>query len=153
MTDKAGTIWFPNKRVIRTVLQSVAGFILALAAGLAAFQVIAPQVLEAIREVLPPTWYAWLVGFIAAVGVLAGVLAKVMAIPAVDRWLKHFGAGSAPANVEVPDAVQEAKDQAVVAVLTADMPTQVLTLQAAAQRLGIDRNAVTRDDYRDASGA
>lgn len=152
MTDKIGTIWFPNKRVIRTVLQSIAGFIVALAGALAIFQLVAPQVLEAVREVLPPSWYAWLVGFIAAVGVLAGVLAKVMAIPQVDAWLKHFGAGSTPAKVDVPDAVQEEVDKALVYTLTSDMPHQVLTLEAAAKRLGIGRNEVGRDDYRDASG-
>ena len=151
MTDKAGTIWFPNKRVIRTVLQSIAGFIVALAAGLGIFQLVAPQVLEAVREVLPPAWYAWLVGVIAAAGVLAGVLAKIMAIPQVDAWLKHFGAGTAPAGVEVPDAVQEEVDKALVYTLTADVPHQVLTLEAAAKRLGIGRNQVGRDEYRDAS--
>lgn len=152
MTDKTGTIWFPNKRVIRTILQSVAGFIVALAGAFAVFQIVAPQVLEAVREVLPPTWYAWLVGFIAAVGVAAGVLAKIMAIPAVDRWLKHFGAGSVPANQDVPDAVQEEVDKALVYTLTADVPVQVLTLEAAAKRLGIGRDQVGRDEYRDASG-
>ena len=153
MTDKAGTIWFPNKRVIRTVLQSIAGFIVALAGGLAIFQLVAPQVLDAVREVLPPTWYAWLVGVVAAAGVAAGVLAKVMAIPQVDAWLKHFGAGSTPAKVEVPDAVQEEVDKALVWTLTADTPQQVLTLEAAAKRLGITRDQVGRDEYRDASGA
>lgn len=140
MTDKSGAIWFPNKRVVRTVLQSIAGFILAAAAGLGIFQIVAPQVLDAIRDLLPPTWYAWLVGFIAAVGVVAGALAKVMAIPQVDAWLKRFGAGSTPASADLPDAVQAEKDLAVVQVLTADMPTQVAEFQQSAERLGITRS-------------
>jgi hypothetical protein len=146
MTDKSGAIWFPNKRVVRTVLQSIAGFIVALAAGLGIFQIVAPQVLEAIRDLLPPTWYAWLVGFIAAVGVVAGALAKIMAIPQVDAWLKRFGAGSAPAKVDLPDAVQAEKDLAVVKVLTADMPTQVAEFQQSADRLGIARSLNPPED-------
>jgi hypothetical protein len=147
-TNSNGTIWFPNKRVIRTVLQSVAGAIAALAAGLAVFQIVAPQVLEAVREVLPPTWYVWLVGFIATVGTFAGVLSKVMTIPQVDAWLKHIGAGSTPAVTDLPDAVQTAVDQAVVKVATDPIEIQTSTILRAANRLGISPSEVLRDDLR-----
>lgn len=151
-TNSNGTIWFPNKRVIRTILQSIAAFIVALAGALAVFQIVAPQVLDAVRDVLPPTWYAWLVGFIAAVGVVAGALAKIMAIPQVNEWLKHFGAGTAPANQPLPDPVQEVVDQAVVRVLTDPIDVQVQTIQEAAARLGIPESEVLRDQWRDATG-
>jgi len=91
-------IWFPNQRVIRTVLQTVASTLVMLA-GLAGFLVIfAPQLLEALREILPPSWYAWCVVAIGVVGTVSGVLAKIMAIPAVNAFLARFGAGSVPRN-------------------------------------------------------
>lgn len=151
MTDKTGTIWFPNKRAIRTAIQVVVGVVLALVGGLATFVLVAPQVLEAIKDVLPPTWYAWLVAFIAAAGAISAALARVMAIPAVDAWLKSLGAGSTPKHVEVPDAVQTAVDQAVVRVATDPIDVQVRTVQEAASRLGIPESEVTRDHYRDAA--
>lgn len=90
-------IWFPNQRVIRTVVQVV----LALASGLGVFLIVAPQVLEAIREFLPESWYLWLIGFIAFVGAVSAALSKIMTIPEVDAFLKKFGAGSAPAESHI----------------------------------------------------
>ena len=87
-------IWFPSQRAIRTAIQVV----LSIVAGLGVFLVVAPQVLEAVREFLPESWYLWLLGFIAVVGSISAALAKIMAIPQVDEWLKKFGAGSAPAG-------------------------------------------------------
>ena len=48
------------------------------------------------REILPASWYAWGVVAIGAIGTVSGVLAKVMAIPAVNAFLGCFGAGSVP---------------------------------------------------------
>lgn len=90
------SIWFPAQRVIRTVLQVVTALLVGGAAFFAMFALVAPQVLEAIREVLPPDWYAALLAFVAFVATIAGVLAKIMAIPQVNEWLKKFGAGTAP---------------------------------------------------------
>jgi len=89
-------IWFPNQRIIRTVLQTVASSLVTVA-GLAGFvAVFAPQLLEAVREILPVSWYAWCVVAIGVVGTISGVLAKVMALPAVNEFLARFGAGSVP---------------------------------------------------------
>lgn len=94
-------IWFPNQRSIRTAVQVV----LALVSGLGVFLLVAPQVLEAVREFLPESWYLWLLGFIAVVGSIAAALARIMAIPQVDAWLQKWGAGSSPADaVVVADA-------------------------------------------------
>jgi hypothetical protein len=96
-TTRVERIWFPNQRVIRTVLQTTASTLVTLA-GLAGFLVLfAPQLLEALREILPPSWYAWGVLAIGVIGTVSGVLAKVMAIPAVNAFLTRFGAGSVPA--------------------------------------------------------
>lgn len=85
-------IWFPAQRVIRTVMQVV----LAAAAILAAVVVVAPQILDAVGAVLPGSWVAWLTGAVAVLAAVSATIARVMAIPAVDAWLKQFGAGSAP---------------------------------------------------------
>lgn len=90
-------IWFPNQRVIRTTIQ----VILAVVSGIGLFLIIAPQVLEAIREFLPESWYVWLIGFIAFVGAVSAALSKIMTIPQVDAFLKKFGAGSEPVEVHV----------------------------------------------------
>jgi len=97
-TTRVQPIWFPNQRVIRTVLQTIASALVTLA-GLAGFLVLfAPQLLEALREILPPSWYGWGVVAIGVIGTISGVLAKVMAIPAVNAFLTRFGVGSVPAS-------------------------------------------------------
>lgn len=87
-------IWFPLQRVIRTAVQVLT----TSAAILAAVVVIAPQILEALQDVLPGPLVLWLTGAIAALAAGSAALARVMAIPAVDQWLRRFGAGSAPAG-------------------------------------------------------
>ncbi len=87
-------IWFPAQRVIRTVVQ----VIVASAAVLATVVVVAPQILTAIQDVLPGPAVAWITGAIASLAAISAALSRVMAIPAVDEWLKNIGAGSAPAN-------------------------------------------------------
>lgn len=85
-------IWFPAQRVIRTVVQVV----IAAAAILGAVVVVAPQILDAVSAVLPGSWVAWLTCAVAVLAALSATIARLMAIPAVDAWLKQFGAGSAP---------------------------------------------------------
>ncbi len=90
-------IWFPWQRVIRTAVQYVAATIVGIAAALTVLVIVAPQVLEAIREFLSPEVYAWLVGAIAFCAAVSAALAKIMAIPQVNDWLtKHTPLGSAP---------------------------------------------------------
>lgn len=87
-------IWFPVQRVIRTAVQ----VIIASATVLATAVLVAPQVLEAVQEVLPGPVVIWITGAIASLTAVSAALSRVMAIPAVDAWLKSFGAGSAPAG-------------------------------------------------------
>lgn len=87
-------IWFPIQRAVRTGVQ----VIVAGAAVLATVVVVAPQVLEAVEDVLPGPVVAWVVGAIATLTAISAALARVMAIPAVDEWLKKLGAGSTPAG-------------------------------------------------------
>lgn len=87
-------IWFPLQRAIRTAVQVA----LAAAAILATTVVLAPQILTAIQDVLPGPFVAWLTGAIAAFAAVSAAIARVMAIPAVDEWLRKFGAGSSPSG-------------------------------------------------------
>lgn len=87
-------IWFPLQRAIRTAVQVV----VSAAAILATTVFIAPQILTAIQDVLPGPVVAWITGAIAVLAALSAAIARVMAIPAVDEWLRHIGAGSAPAG-------------------------------------------------------
>ena len=90
-------IWFPLQRAIRTAVQ----VIIAAAAILATTVVVAPQILVAIQDVLPGPFVAWLTGAIAVLAGISAAVARVMAIPAVDDWLRRFGAGSAPSGAVV----------------------------------------------------
>lgn len=94
-------ILFPIQRVIRTVLQVVAAIVVFLVGAVPALAIFAPQFLEAVRDILPPAWYAWGLGAVAVIGALAGALARVMAIPGVNAWLTKWGAGSAPSGAKV----------------------------------------------------
>jgi len=95
--DEAKIVWFPNQRVVRTVLQSVAGFVLAAVALFAAIAVFAPGILAELEAILPPAAYAWLVGFIAVCAAISGALSKLMAVPGVNAWLiSHSPFGTAP---------------------------------------------------------
>lgn len=103
MTDPqapvSGEIWFKTKRALRTAVQ-----VIVTGAGiLAAAVVVAPQILDAIADVLPGPVVAWAAGVIAAAAALSAALSRVMAIPAVDAWLKHIGLGSAPRSAPVAD--------------------------------------------------
>ncbi|MFD6699672.1 MULTISPECIES: hypothetical protein [unclassified Microbacterium] len=90
-------IWFPNQRWIRTAVQ----VILAAITLLGIIVAVAPKILDAIDEVIPAPAVVWLAGAIATLASISAIISRIMAIPAVDQWLKRFGAGSAPAGAIV----------------------------------------------------
>lgn len=93
-TSTVPPIWYRAKRVIRTVVQVVISG--ALLWG--TVQLVAPQVLDELAKVLPGSWIVWLTGALAFLGVVAGVITRIMAIPQVNAWLTKIGAGSVPAS-------------------------------------------------------
>lgn len=98
-------VWFPLQRVIRTVVQVV----IAGAAVLATLVVVAPQIIDAVADVVPGPVIAWATGAVAALAAVSAALSRVMAIPAVNEWLTRFGAGTSPSGaVEVTFADGEA---------------------------------------------
>lgn len=90
-------IWFPMQRAIRTAVQVIVGG----AAVLATIVVIAPQIVEAVADVVPGPAIAWATAALATLAAISAAIARVMAIPAIDEWLRHIGAGSAPAQFVV----------------------------------------------------
>lgn len=60
--------------------------------------IVAPQILTAIQDVVPGPVVAWITSAIAVLAAVSAAIALVMAIPAVYEWLRHIGAGSAPAG-------------------------------------------------------
>lgn len=89
-------IWFPAQRAIRTALAVFAGAIITLAAALGITTAVAPQILDAIKDLLRPEDYLLLASWLAGLAAVSAALSRVMAIPQVDAFLKKFGAGSAP---------------------------------------------------------
>ena len=80
--NRHAAIGSPHQRVIRTVVQAVI-------AGV--------PTIVAIIGVVADQWPAeWLGAPARTAGAIQGVLARIMAIPAVDAWLTGLGLGSAP---------------------------------------------------------
>ncbi|OJX73982.1 hypothetical protein [Leifsonia sp. 71-9] len=80
--NRHAAIGSPHQRVIRTVVQAVI-------AGV--------PTIVAIIGVVADQWPAeWLVATARTAVAIQGVLARIMAIPAVDAWLTGLGLGSAP---------------------------------------------------------
>jgi hypothetical protein len=144
---EAAPIWFPNQRVWRTILQYIAGTFVGLFLALSTVQVFAPAVLEQAREILPPSWFAWLAGAIAFCGALAGVLSKVMAIPIVNDWLsRNTPFGSAPSRTIQAGTVRAATSETVMKITSLpDEPGTILAARYGLQ-LGLTGEQV-RADY------
>lgn len=99
-------VWYPWQRVLRTVAQ----VFIALAATLGTITVVAPQIIEAIADVLPGPVVIWLTGAVAAVATISGALTKLMLVPWVNEFLQKWGLGTAPAGaivVEEADGTQK----------------------------------------------
>jgi len=83
----------PGRATWRTIVQGFLSTVLVLG-------IVLPVVVEILDEelgsFLPGAWLAWLVGAAAFVAALAGALARIMAIPAVDAFLERLRLGSAP---------------------------------------------------------
>jgi len=99
-------IWYQGKRVLRTVVQVVLG----AAAVLAVVVVVAPQVLDAVADVVPGPVLAWLTGAVATLAAVSAALTKIMAIPKVNELLTLIGLGSVPRAVAKESAAAKSPD-------------------------------------------
>lgn len=95
------TIWFQGKRVLRTIVQT----------GIPAFVTFAgilPTIIDALGLPVDAKLRLWLLAAAAIVTAVAGALARVMAIPAVNTFLtRYLGLGSVPKS-EAPTALEKA---------------------------------------------
>lgn len=98
-TVEVDDIWFQRQRWLRTMLQTTVSILIAFGGSVALLQALAPKVLAALADVLPPAAIVWLSGAFAFVIAIAGTLSKLMAIPLVNTWLTHVGFGSVPRAV------------------------------------------------------
>lgn len=81
---------FPGRAVVRTFIQT-------WLPGLLAALVVIPEILDAILAgPLPDVIRAWLVVAATAVAAVAGVVARIMAIPRIDAFLQQLGLSSTP---------------------------------------------------------
>lgn len=103
-----------GQRVLRTIVQvGIPAFL--------AFALVLPQIIESLGLPVDSALRLWLVGAAAVVTAVAAALTRIMAIPAVNLWLTHFGLGS------VPKAVAQNSDGSytVTSVPAADAPTAI----------------------------
>lgn len=98
-------IWYQGKRVLRTVVQVVIG----AAAVLSVVVVVAPQVLDAIADVVPGPILAWLTGAVASLALVSAAITKVMAIPKINELLTLIGLGSVPKAVAQEQAAAKSQ--------------------------------------------
>lgn len=83
-----------GQRVLRTIVQvGIPAFL--------GFALVLPQIIEALGLPVDSELRLWLVGVAAAVTAVAGAIARVMAIPAVNVWLTSIGLGSIPKSAAV----------------------------------------------------
>lgn len=80
---------YPWRAVARTTLAVLiaVGVVVPLAVTI---------ILDAFDIYLPPAAKAWLVGASAFTVALSGAVTRIIAIPAVDAWLKRLGLSSSP---------------------------------------------------------
>src|SRR5690606_212118 len=88
---------YPGRASWRTRVQTVLSVILVLGA-VAPF--VAAILHDELGEYLPGAWLAWVVAAGAVLAAVSAALARIMAIPAVDAWLRHLGLSSTPVVVE-----------------------------------------------------
>lgn len=87
-------IWFKAKRAVRTIVQTLI-VLVPIANALAAAVI---GYLNTQTDVTVPGWvFIALNGIVVATALLAGLVARVMAVPGVNAWLVKIGLGSVPA--------------------------------------------------------
>jgi len=90
-------IAYPWKATLRTVLQTLAGIVLGLASFISAAAIFAPQLLDAITEILPPEWVPYAAAAVAFVVLLSATVTRIMVIPGVNEFLTKLKLGAVPA--------------------------------------------------------
>lgn len=87
----------PWRATLRTAVQVGIPALLTLCLVL---PVVVQIILEELGEALPPGVRAWLLAAAALITAIASVIARIMAIPAVDAWLDRLRLSSAPVTAD-----------------------------------------------------
>lgn len=88
----------PTRAAIRTAVQTFLPLVIVALA-------VIPQIIEAIldEQSIPGWLRGWLVILSGVVAAVAGIIARIMAIPAVNAWLSGVGLSAQPRPVDPPD--------------------------------------------------
>lgn len=88
-TYDIGRVWDATQRVLRTLIQvGIPTFL--------SFNLVLPQIIEALGGVLPPEAILWLNGLAAGITGVAVAITRIMTIPAVNNWLAKFRLSTEP---------------------------------------------------------
>lgn len=88
----------PWHAVRRTIVETILPMVALIGV---AFIAAGPEIAAFVEAYWPGSPLAvWILGAVAFVAGLAGLLAKLAALPAVDRLLQHIGLGSTPKQVD-----------------------------------------------------
>ena len=121
----------PVRASWRTAAQTVLSVIVVL--GVVA-PIVAGILSDELGAHLPASWLAWVVGAAAVLAAVSAALARIMAVPAVDAWLRHLGLSSTPQRAPVsPDGAH------VVTTLTVDERQMIDDLRAIEGRPPLNR--------------
>lgn len=101
----------PERAAWRTIVETVLSGILVL--GVVA-PIVAGILGDELGDVLPGTWLAQTVAVSAAIAAGAAALARIMAIPAVDRLLRHIGLSARPVWADYPAAAYTTGDDVLL---------------------------------------
>lgn len=94
----APEIWYKSKRALRTFVQTLV-VLVPIVNGVAAAVI---DYLTTQAMVAVPSWvFLALNGIVVATALLAGLVARVMAVPGVNDWLVKIGLGSVPRSTLV----------------------------------------------------
>lgn len=97
----ATDIWYKGKRVLRTLVQvAIPSFL--------SFALVLPLIIEALGLPVDSELRLWLIAVAGGVTAVAGGIARVMAIPAVNAWLIKVGLGSVPQDAVIVSATGNA---------------------------------------------
>lgn len=86
----------PWKAAARTAIQTAVALLVFLITAIPSLNAIAPQIADALTPALPEGWGVYLTAAVAFIGVVAGAVARLMAIPAVNAWFTKLKLGAAP---------------------------------------------------------
>lgn len=88
-TDTPTQVTYPWHAAVRTGVQAFLGFAALLAVAL-------PIALPFFEQYLPEGWVGYLIAAGAFVAALAGVVARLMALPQLNAFLTTVGLGATP---------------------------------------------------------